>query len=217
MKRGDATDRPKRPAPHESREFDVLRQQHIESSHTVGDASSRDWEIPAMYPQGTLSSFEELRTTIPKIAKDEFNSRMERNAKLSLEEWKMGITMEDLEPQVRGAVLELNRKGYTTEISGLYKDNVNLIQINSHIDGDTKQKLENIGVKVEEGTFDNKPFTEIVFKGIEPNLYTLQHQWREIAALFPKKGEMETNMSSMAQLTRSLDGKVQRMDTPEPI
>jgi hypothetical protein len=216
MKRGDATDHSQHPVAHESHEIDVGRMLLAEASGTgTGDANSRAWEIPSIYPQGTVASFEELRISIQKIARHEYNSRMERNPKLSPEEWKMGVYLEELEPQVRGAVLALNRKGYMTEVSGLYKDNIHLIYINSNIDKITRLNLEAIGVKIEEGIFDDKSFTEISFKGTEPNLYTIQDQWREIVAIFPRKGEMATNQSATAKLTRSLDGQFQRMESPE--
>src|SRR5690349_3942618 len=114
----DATDRSHSSASPEPN-LDVLRLHHAESSGSeVRGNDHHDWEILAMYSQETFASFNELREDTLKKMQIEYNDRMASNAKLNPEEFKMGAYLQEIEPQVRGAVLDLSRKGYITTDSG---------------------------------------------------------------------------------------------------
>jgi len=211
----DTTDRPHgsaSPEPH----LDVLRLHHAESSDlSAGEDDHHTWEILTMYSQETFASFNELREDTLKKMQIEYNDRMASNTKLNPEEYKMGAYLQEIEPQVRGAVLDLSRKGYITTDSGFAAGGRQSIMGSFSLDADTKNKLKSIDVSVEESTYDNELFTTIAFKPREANLQAIRDQWKEVTALIPKRGEMETNQSDIAKLTRSLDGVPQRMDTPE--
>ena len=120
----------------------------------------------------------------------------------------MGIFVEHLEPQVRYAVLELNRKGYKTISSG-FGGAGDLAR--QYIDGhfflteEIKQQLNTLGVAVEEKPFwkweidveagladpntppEERQVTTLWFTPERPDLRAIEERWHQIADALPER------------------------------
>jgi hypothetical protein len=64
--------------------------------------------------------FKQLRRQVHESMRAEEDVRLRENPKPTEEELYMGAFVEWLEPQVRAAVVEMNRKGYATQSSGFH-------------------------------------------------------------------------------------------------
>jgi hypothetical protein len=139
--------------------------------------------------------------------------RKRNNPQLTPEEAALGIYLEQLEPQVRDAVIEFNRKGYRTGYSGFSggksggKYDVEYQEISGgfFIDDKTRQKLATMEVEVTTeplwtwemdkklGKADpNTPpegriTTRVRFQAKHPDLREIENKWKEIAGLLPDK------------------------------
>ena len=118
-------------------------------------------------------------------------------------ELKLGVFVMMLEPQVRDAVLEFNRKGYSTDTSGFmdYAES-------QSIDGDftldraSKKKLEELGVVVETNP---SGYTRLQFWPVEADFDKIKAMWDTIAGLLPDKHT--TTSPSMTKRSRSFREK----------
>ena len=136
-------------------------------------------------------------------------NRIRTHQKLTEEEERLGVRMEDLEPQVRDAVLVFNKKGYSTYSSGFWGRNseYQTIEGDYKLDQDTQKKLEEMGIEVtvkpswkynidlRSGESDsNMPedarfTTNIRFKPKRANLEEMKSTWDQIANLIPDRGK----------------------------
>jgi hypothetical protein len=100
--------------------------------------------------------FARLREKVQWKMALKLHERMQNNPQYTPEEKSLGVYLEQLEPQVREAVLEFNRKGYRTTSSGFsgafshgqYDVEHQEISGKFFIDDETKQKLAAMGVVV---------------------------------------------------------------------
>ena len=125
--------------------------------------------------------------------KIEEQSRMKERPKPTEEELYMGAFVEWLEPQVRGAILEINKKGYATQSSGFHGTKCELQMIDGlfTVDENTKKGLEKMDVEILRGADiglpKNKLITIIRFRATEPSIKAIKDQWEAVAALLPEK------------------------------
>jgi hypothetical protein len=106
------------------------------------------------------------------------------------EELSMGAYVEELEPQVRDAVLMMRRKGYDTDNSGFdYGGGSKQV-----IDGlfsvafDTANRLNGLGVEVK--VLKPRPiYSSIEFFAKEPDLGVIKERWDKIVNLLPDLGQ----------------------------
>jgi hypothetical protein len=137
--------------------------------------------------------FGQLRQRIHLSMKEEWALRMKQNPKPTEEEFYMGAFKEWIEPQVRDAVLEMNRKGYATQSSGFDGRTFEQQQIDGHfaIDEKTKELLEQMGVQVLRGADiglpKNKLITILRFRATEPSMSQMKERWDAVAAALPPK------------------------------
>jgi hypothetical protein len=143
----------------------------------------------------------------------QLQERIQNNPQRTPEEESLGVYLEQLEPQVRDAVLEFNRKGYRTISSGFSggfsyrKYNVEHQEIAGKffIDDETKQKLAITGVavtkepswtwemdkklgKADPNTLpEERILTTVRFRAEHPDMQAIENKWKEIAALLPDK------------------------------
>jgi hypothetical protein len=160
--------------------------------------------------------FARLREKVQWEMALQLRERTQKNPQYTPEEESLGVYLEQLEPQVREAVLEFNRKGYSTGYSGFsggkrsgrYDVQFQEIAGGFFIDDETKQKLVQKGVAVTTepswtyemdkklGLADphapsERRFTTTVrFKAEQPDLQTIENKWKEIAALLPYKSHL---------------------------
>ena len=85
-------------------------QKELERMKTIHNLSDEQIEL--------FCEFAELRDNTLKEMRKELDIRKQDNPKATREELDLGVYLEQIEPQVRKAVLTLRHKGYTTYESG---------------------------------------------------------------------------------------------------
>lgn len=136
--------------------------------------------------------WQHLRQRVHDKRRDDLRRRRKTNPTPAAEEIQLGEYIEMIEPQVRYAVLELNRKGYSTCSSGFLEGRPEFQVIdgdfNFIMDTETIDKLESVGVSVEIGFHPLIPI-RIKFQPKSPNLDEIADKWKSIADVFPDKGK----------------------------
>ena len=137
--------------------------------------------------------FKQLRKQVHESMRAEEEMRFRENPKPTEEELYMGAFVEWLEPQVRAAVVEMNRKGYATQSSGFHGTECAIQAIDGlfTIDEQTKGLLNQMGVDVlrgaDIGTPKNKLVTMLKFRAKDPSIDKIKDRWDAVAAVLPKK------------------------------
>lgn len=130
--------------------------------------------------------FLKARARAHSLARRDLVFRIRSNRVPSQEEVQLGAFVEELEPQVRDAVREFNRKGYPTRSSGFY-----LIDGSQTLDGpfkvspEVEAKLKTLGVTTEK---QRDGSTSLKFWPQEQNLETIAAHWRLVAEAMPDLG-----------------------------
>lgn len=183
----------------------------IQAATTVGPHATRvAIAVPGHDKVAGMSSFERtvgktnrqeqprqkltlLREQVHNSMKAEEEVRLRENPKPTEEELYMGAFVEWLEPQVRTAAIEMNRKGYATWSSGFHGTDCEIQAIDGlfTVDAETKGVLNQMGVDVwrgaEIGVPQNKLITMLRFQAKEPSIDKMKEQWDAVAAVLPKK------------------------------
>jgi hypothetical protein len=137
--------------------------------------------------------FARLRLLVHRSIKLEEETRMRARPQPTEQELYMGAFVEWLEPQVRSAVVEMNRKGYATQSSGFHGTKCELQMVDGlfSIDRETKNVLAQLGVEVLRGADiglpKNKLITIIRFRATEPSIDKMRDRWGAVAVVLPKK------------------------------
>jgi len=98
-------------------------------------------------------------------------------------ETRLGIFIEELQLQVRQAVLEMNRKGYSTDLSGFVNNSCDqMIEGDFQLDEKIINKLRLLGINVESNP---SGYTRLQFSPKEADLGNIKKQWNKIVALLP--------------------------------
>lgn len=137
------------------------------------------------------TTFSELRRKVHAQCLIDLGKRlMHSSLKPTLREIGIGSFLEDLEIQVREAVLEMNRKGYCTWSSGFYgkKSEKQGIDGPFVLDQQTRVKLEKAGAIVKKDKFWSRNYTSIIFHPIVPNTRLIKISWMKLVSLIPSKG-----------------------------
>lgn len=143
-----------------------------------------------------LQQFAELRRATHEHMEEEIAERIRSNPQPSEDELLAGAFREMIEPQVRDALFECYRKGYTTESSGFGGEFGEIQQIDGYfeIEEETKRKIEGLGAKVLKGKDFGEPgwgdhYTFIRFKPNKPELSVTKATWDAIVAALPQRSE----------------------------
>ena len=143
-------------------------------------------------------NFEKLKFNIRKKTETDLKTRILKKIKPDKTELSLGLFIEELEPQVKNAVLNMYKKGYSTDVSG-FMDNA-LYQV---IEGDF-QLGENILKKLK---FDNlvietnpSGYTSLKFIPKKADLSEIKKQWDLIISRLPEI--RKTASSSMTRKAR---------------
>ncbi len=135
----------------------------------------------------------ELRTQVHHHMEIEIAERLERDPRPSELEIRAGAFKEWVEPQVRDAVFQMLEKGYGTQSSGFYGKRHEFQAVDGYfaVDSKTKEKLEQIGVQVLNGSDLGLPRNKLIimlrFKPKEADLQEIKRKWDEVANLLPTK------------------------------
>lgn len=167
-------------------------------------------EKPEQSNASVSSELALLRRTVHQQQTTELERRKRENPQKSKEEMTLGVYVEELEPQVRSAVLELNRKGYPTYSSGFYgkRSDLQVIEGDYKLNDATINEVQKIGAeatvvpswkyKIERHkgiTRDDLPedakyTTTIQFRPTTADLNVITNKWNEIANKFPDRGHV---------------------------
>ncbi len=131
--------------------------------------------------------FERLQYSIQKKIENDIKKRIVKKPHPDNLESRLGFFVEELQPQVRNAVLEMNIKGYSTDVSG-FMDN----PCHQMIEGDfqLEEKIQN-AMQAIGATVETNPsgYTRIQFKAGEANIKKIKKKWDKIVSLLPKKNQ----------------------------
>ena len=133
--------------------------------------------------------FRELRLKTHAEMELDVADRIKNNPKPTEEEILAGTFREEIEPQVRDAVFELRRKGYSCSSSGFGGEGADAQAIDGYfeVDENTKKKLEELGVSVQPSSL-GEGYTEITMRPSSPDLAKIAEIWNKVAEVLPDQG-----------------------------
>lgn len=129
--------------------------------------------------------FEKLRYSIRKKSGSDIKRRKHNNPHPDRIELILGLFVEELEVQVKHAILTLQKKGYSTDASG-FMDN----PCDQMIEGDfqLEEKITMKLLKMETQVETNPSgYTRLQFTPREADIIRIKKKWDEIASLLPDK------------------------------
>ncbi|OIO14292.1 hypothetical protein COY59_05940 [Candidatus Gottesmanbacteria bacterium CG_4_10_14_0_8_um_filter_37_24] len=132
--------------------------------------------------------FERLKFNTLRKVSIETKRRQKENSHPNKIESILGLFIEEIEPQVRQAVIEMNKKGYATDKSGFMDNSCDqMIEGDFQLDNTTIRALEAIGVQV-----DTNPsgYTRLQFSPLEADIAKIKRKWHKIISLLPNKNQM---------------------------
>lgn len=142
-----------------------------------------------------IKQLSELRTRVHAEMEIETGKRMETNPVPTEDEIYMAAFAEWIEPQVRGAVAEMYRKGYGTQSSGFYGRDNSFQALDGYffIDDETKKKIRALGAEVLNGPELGLPLNDIImqirFYPEKADLEAMREKWDAIVMLLPARTE----------------------------
>lgn len=165
------------------RQFTVfLRERYLDPATEEKEQAYREF----------LRAMEDLRARTHEEMEREFTERIASNPKPTEAELRVGAFKEALEPQVRDAIFEFFRKGYTTSSSGFYGGGRQAVDGPFVIDDETRRKLGEIGVKVENAYEVGLPghgdgWSRVEFRPEKADRHEIKSVWDAVAMLLPEK------------------------------
>lgn len=141
-----------------------------------------------------LGSFAELRKAAHQQLEKETELRINENSEPTEDEVLIGAFREMIEPQIRDAVFEMARKGYTTESSGFGGENGEMQSLDGYfeVDEESRKKFEALGVRVLKRKDTNlsglsEKYSYIQFEPKEADLEKIKTKLDEIVAILPHR------------------------------
>lgn len=150
-----------------------------------------------MHEQEAFDAFQKLREETHHEMEKAVMDRETKNPQPEEIELVIGRFLEDIEPQVRDAVVEMVRKGYATASSG-FGGNFGQKQVidgNFSIDEQTRKTLGEFGVQVKGWAdygmpYDDARYTFIEFSPTAPDIKAMKDTWDRVAAVLPDLGHI---------------------------
>jgi len=148
-----------------------------------------------------LRLFENLEYKTRQLVENKVLKRKKINPKPSKIESGLGIFTEELEPQVSQAVLTMNKKGYSTDLSGFVKNSCDqMIEGDFQLPEAIAEKLKNIDVDVQSNP---SGYTRLQFTPQDADIGKIKKKWNEIVSLLPSKNKSaEFSMTQKARQFR---------------
>lgn len=132
--------------------------------------------------------FEILKFNILKKMSGDIKKRLLLNPDPDKTELRLGTFLEMIEPQVREAIIILNSKGYTTDVSGFMgKADSQIIDGDFIVEESVVNLLKDEGVNLET---NHSGYTRIQFWPAVADLKTIRNKWKKIVSIFPDKGKL---------------------------
>jgi len=132
-----------------------------------------------------LRLFEKLRYGIYKKNGNDIKRRKAKNPHPNKLESSLGLFVEELEPQVRGVITTLYKKGYSTDKSGFMVNPCDqMIEGDFQLNKETITKLQKFDVLVETNP---SGYTKLQFTSGKANLPDIKKKWDKIASILPDR------------------------------
>lgn len=129
--------------------------------------------------------FERLDYSVQRSMEHDIKRRKISNPKPNKIESRLGLFIEELEPQVRKAVLEMIKKGYSIDISGSVTNTRDqLIEGDFRLDEKCIRKLETLNVTVETNP---SGYTRLQFTPVDADIKKITKKWNTIVSYLPHK------------------------------
>jgi len=156
---------------------------------------------------------EDLRDKIHKELREALQKRLDSpDLNVTEDELRLGAFMEELEPQVRDALVVLNKKGYQTHSSGFYGESGELQAIDIEgkdlIDQETIQKLNDMNVRVGINEWSPDGSLKLEFKPENQDIQEIKEKWDKIAEVLPDRGSPTFSSSMWGGAMEELDEKM---------
>ena len=134
--------------------------------------------------------FERLKFNTQRKVYIETRRRQKENPRPNKIELILGFFIEELEPQVRQAIIIMDKKGYSTDKSGFMNNPLcQMIEGDFQLDEKTRRTLEKKGVQVETNP---SGYTRLQFSPQEADIVKIKRQWNKIVSLLPNKKQIAT-------------------------
>lgn len=149
--------------------------------------------------------FERLKYNTQRKVEIDIKRRIAKNTHPDKIELILGLFIEEIEPQVRQAVVKMNKKGYSTDASGFMENPCDqMIEGDFRLEEITINKLKEVGVLIETNP---SGYTRIQFSPREANISKINKEWNKIVSLLPDKAKIAS--SSMTRKARDFRVKYQ--------
>lgn len=158
--------------------------------------------IPEDLDSQKQQRFERLKYKIRKSVESDTGRRMQEKPYPDKTELMLGMFIEELEPQVRQAVISMNKKGYSTDASGFMDDPCSqMIEGDFTLGEDTIRALKDIGVTAET---NHSGYTRLQFMNTDPDLPKIKRKWSQVISILPKTdNQTPVSMTKKARNFRS--------------
>lgn len=131
--------------------------------------------------------FEILQFNLQRKMSSDLQKRLKNNPIPTKTEWKLGLFMEMIEPQLRDIILMLYKKGYSTDVSGfIERDDSQSIEGDFTLEEPAISSIASEGVRIET---NRSGYTRLQFIPSTPDLKAIKDKWVKIASLFPRTGK----------------------------
>ena len=132
--------------------------------------------------------FERLRHKVQSKIEKEVKTRKKMNPHPSKSESRLGIFKEELEPQVSQAVLAMNLKGYSTDLSGFINNSRDqMIEGDFQLPEKIANKLNQLGINIETNP---SGYTRLWFSPKDADIRKIKKQWNKIVSLLPSRNKI---------------------------
>ncbi|MFH1426310.1 MAG: hypothetical protein ABIG66_02650 [Candidatus Kerfeldbacteria bacterium] len=145
--------------------------------------------------QVLIKEFAQLREKTLAEVEMETEARIASNPTPTEEEIRVGAFREMIEPQIRDALFEIARKGYSTESSGFWGGHGEIQCLDGlmELDEETAHAIRQLGMEVEIGPIESEPgrseqFAKISFRPPNPDMAYMKKMWDHLAEALPDRG-----------------------------
>lgn len=129
--------------------------------------------------------FERLDYSVQRSMDHDIKKRKNSNPKPNKIESRLGVFMEELEPQIRYAVLEMTKKGYSIDAAGnITNTHDQMIEGDFRLEEKYIKKLEALNVIVETNP---SGYTRLQFTPDKADMKRITRKWNTIVSLLPNK------------------------------
>lgn len=158
----------------------------VDPAETEEAVSFRRKYIPKNSTLKRNRLFEIMKFKVVESVNKQVKSRKLKKPQATDTELSLGVYLERIEPQVRPAVLMINRKGHSTDVSGFMEaiDSQSLAG-DFILEDEYIERIRKLDVSIETNP---SGYTVLQFKPEEADIEAIRKKWISIASIFPVTG-----------------------------